>query len=114
MERPACRLYEGSAGFPAAVGTQCFQRLMEERVGHTQPPGRVHSAQAGEAQVRAGGGPGDLLALGCVGDACLEEKGHLDWAVEILGWEGGMAFLTEAEQNERKPRNWNSSSKGRM
>ena len=30
MERPARRLYEGSAGFPAAVGTQSFQRLMEE------------------------------------------------------------------------------------
>ena len=42
------------------------------------------------------------------------EKGHLGWAVGMLGREERMLFQTEAEQNEQKPRPWDSSSKGQM
>lgn len=52
MERPPHCLSEGSAGFPAGVGAQCFETLMEGCLAHRERD----SAQAGEAQAMMGRG----------------------------------------------------------
>lgn len=54
-----------------------------------------------------------MLPLGCVGDGYTEQKGRSDWALGTLDREGRMAFLTEAKQNEQKPRSQNSNSEAK-
>lgn len=82
--------------------------MLPEAEGGMSGPCPAHR-EGGLSQARgaqASGGPsfrrvGDLLPRGCVGDGCLEEKGHLDWAVGLLGREESWPFRQRQSRMSR-------------